>query len=196
MRQFHFDFYCFFQFFGLDFFLNGFPNPFIVRSLNCTSGLVLLFFFCSVNFGRSIYSSYRVETGIIRKLVHRRIWNLKDFFDFRFVTGRYRGLIFWDFYWFFRFFGSDFLLDGFRNPFIVRSRPSFFLFKPIFPFSLKVLIHMQHFNFYFLSDFWKWLSQVFCSVFENSLTCTSGLVLLCFFYNSKNLNCIGVLSFF
>ena len=32
-------------------------------------------FFCSVNFGRSIYSSYRVETGIIRKLVQRRIWN-------------------------------------------------------------------------------------------------------------------------
>ena len=42
----------------------------------------------------------------------------------------------------------------------------------------------------------KWLSQVFCLVFENSLTCTSGLVLLYFFYNSKNLNCIGVLSFF
>ena len=30
-KQFHFDFYCFFQFFGSDFFLNGFPNPFIVR---------------------------------------------------------------------------------------------------------------------------------------------------------------------
>ena len=32
MRQFHFDFYSFFLFFGSGFFLNGFPNPFIVRS--------------------------------------------------------------------------------------------------------------------------------------------------------------------
>ena len=33
MRQFHFDVYCFFfRFFGSDFFLNGFPNPFMVRS--------------------------------------------------------------------------------------------------------------------------------------------------------------------
>ena len=48
-------FLLFFQFFGSDFFLNGFSNPFIVRfrssflvnenSLNCTSGLVLLCFF-------------------------------------------------------------------------------------------------------------------------------------------------------
>ena len=32
-------------------------------------------FFSSDNFGRLIYSSYRVEIGIIRKLVQRRIWN-------------------------------------------------------------------------------------------------------------------------
>ena len=32
MRQFHCDFYCFFRFFGLDFCINGFPNPVIVRS--------------------------------------------------------------------------------------------------------------------------------------------------------------------
>ena len=32
-------------------------------------------FYCSDNFGRSIYSSYRVESEIIRKLVQRRIWN-------------------------------------------------------------------------------------------------------------------------
>ena len=44
-------------------------------------------FFCSVNFRRSIYSSYRVETDIIRKLVQRRIWNQKDFSDFRFLQG-------------------------------------------------------------------------------------------------------------
>ena len=57
MRQFDFDFYCFFVSFWIRFFfVNGFSNPFIVRSrssfrlvnensLNCTSGLVLLCFF-------------------------------------------------------------------------------------------------------------------------------------------------------
>ena len=51
-------FTVFFRFFGSDFFLNGFSKPFIVRSrssflfsqwksLNCTSGLVLLCFFVS-----------------------------------------------------------------------------------------------------------------------------------------------------
>ena len=44
-------------------------------------------FFCSVNFGRSIYSSKRVETGIIRKLVQCRMRNKEDFFDFRFWQG-------------------------------------------------------------------------------------------------------------
>ena len=54
MRQFHSDFYCF-DFLDRIFFLNGSPNPFIVRSrssfclvnensLNCTSGLVMLCF--------------------------------------------------------------------------------------------------------------------------------------------------------
>ena len=32
MRQFHSDFYCFFRFFGSDFFLNGFPSPFTAHS--------------------------------------------------------------------------------------------------------------------------------------------------------------------
>ena len=32
-------------------------------------------FFCSVNFGRSIYSSQRNVSGIIKKLVQRRIHN-------------------------------------------------------------------------------------------------------------------------
>ena len=36
---------------------------------------------------------------------------------------------------FFRFFESDFFLNGFPNPFVVHSRPSF-LFEPIFYFSL------------------------------------------------------------
>ena len=32
-------------------------------------------FFCSVNFGRSIYSSSRNVSGIIKKLVQRRVRN-------------------------------------------------------------------------------------------------------------------------
>ena len=43
-------------------------------------------FFCSDNFRRSIYSSQRVEIGIIRKLIQRRIWNYKDFY-FRVIQG-------------------------------------------------------------------------------------------------------------
>ena len=43
-----------------------------------------------------------------------------------------------DFLLFFRFFGSDFFLNGFAHPFIVYSRPSF-LFEPNFHFSLVVL---------------------------------------------------------
>ena len=36
-------------------------------------------FFCSNNFDRAVYSSQRVVSGIIKKAVQRRIWNLKDF---------------------------------------------------------------------------------------------------------------------
>ena len=62
---------------------------------------------------------------------------------------------------FFRFFGSDFFLDGFSNPFTAHSRPSV-LFELIFHFSLVVFcVHMLHFDIdflffsYFLSDFKK-----------------------------------------
>ena len=51
-------------------------------------------FFCSVNFGRSIYSSQRNKSGIIKKLVQRRIQNSKDFFDIRYFSRSYRGLKF------------------------------------------------------------------------------------------------------
>ena len=49
-------------------------------------------FFCSVNFGRSIYSSYRVETGIEARPALNM--ELKRFFYFPFFTGNYRGLKF------------------------------------------------------------------------------------------------------
>ena len=74
MRQFHFDFYCFLDFwlFASDFFLNGFPNPFIAvlglvfclvneNSLNCTSGLVLLCFFF-ISSSRFLLRPYDVTT--------------------------------------------------------------------------------------------------------------------------------------
>ena len=51
-------------------------------------------FFCSDNFGRSIYSSQRNVSGIIKKLVQRRIRNQKDFFYFCFLSRSYRGLKF------------------------------------------------------------------------------------------------------
>ena len=63
-------FLLFFRFFGSDFVLNGFPNPFIVHSrsrflvnensLNCKSGLVLLCFcICLGLFGHNcLWSSF------------------------------------------------------------------------------------------------------------------------------------------
>ena len=51
---------------------------------------------------------------------------------------------------FFRFFGSDFILNGFPNPFTAHSRPSF-LFELNFHFSLLVFfVHMRHFDIDFL----------------------------------------------
>ena len=49
-------------------------------------------FFCSDNFGRLIYSSLRNVSGIIKKLVQRRIRNWKDFLKFIFFSRTYRGL--------------------------------------------------------------------------------------------------------
>ena len=51
-----------------------------------------VFFVQSILADRYIYR--RVKTGIIRKLVRRRIWNWKDFFEIPFLTGIYRGLNF------------------------------------------------------------------------------------------------------
>ena len=42
-------------------------------------------FFCLDNFGRSIDSSWRVMSDIIQKSIQRRVWNNKDFFEFRFL---------------------------------------------------------------------------------------------------------------
>ena len=105
-----------------------------------------------------------------------------------------------DFYCFFRVFGSGFFLNGFPNPVTAHSRPSF-LFELNFYFSLVVFfVHMRNFDIYFLFFFlifylifFKRFSQFthspsgsfFCFVNENSLNCTSGLVLLCFFNSSS-----------
>ena len=42
-------------------------------------------------------------------------------------------------FFFFQFFGADFFLDGFSNPFIVHSRSSFLL-EPNFHFSLVLFL--------------------------------------------------------
>ena len=55
-------------------------NPLVGVGTICSDGL-----FCSVNFVQSIYSSYWVETGIIKKPVQRRVWIQKDFLIFRFL---------------------------------------------------------------------------------------------------------------
>ena len=52
-------------------------------------------FFYSVYFGRSIYSSYRVVSVIIRKHLHPKIWNSQIFFRFFFFTGSYQVLKFY-----------------------------------------------------------------------------------------------------
>ena len=99
---------------------------------------------------------------------------------------------------FIRFFGSDFFLNVFPNPSIVHSRPSF-LFEPNFHFSLVVFFHMRHFTLIICFFIFIWfflemvfpihsksvLGLVFCLVNENSLNCTSGLVLLCLFISSS-----------
>ena len=96
-----------------------------------------------------------------------------------------------DFYCFFIFF-----LNGFRNRFLVLSRPSV-LFEPNFHFSLVIFcshVHMRHFDIGFLFFFLIFLEMgflnslivrsrsLFCFVGESSLNCTSRLVLLCFLF--------------
>ena len=96
----------------------------------------------------------------------------------------------------FRFFGPDFFLNRFPNPFIVHSRPSF-LFELNFHFSLMVFFTCGIFSMIFcffiyifdlicLEMVFPSHSQsvpglVFCLVNENFLNCTPGLVLLWFF---------------
>ena len=66
---------------------------------------------------------------------------------------------------FFRFFGSDFFLNGFPNPFTAHSRPSF-LFELNFNFSLVVFLFtcgiLRLFFFVFFLIFWSdFLKMVF-----------------------------------
>ena len=141
--------------------------------------------FCGVNFFRS---NFKVEW-------ENGVWTKIRFLgsDFLFTCGNFT-LIFTVFW----FFGSDFFLNGFPNPFTALSRPSF-LFELNFNFSTVVFfVHMRHFDidflfffcfFYliFLNGFLNSLifhsrSSFFCLVNENSLNCTSGLALLCFLF--------------
>ena len=57
---------------------------------------------------------------------------------------------------FFLFFGSDFFLNGFRNPFMVHSRSSF-LFEPNFDFSLVLFCsHAAFWHWFFVWLFSQW----------------------------------------
>ena len=100
-----------------------------------------------------------------------------------------------DFLLFSRFYGSDYFLNGFPNPFVVLSWPNFFACTK-FPFlasdylfTCSILTLIFPFFPFFSSDFFRIcfpdsiisvLSLVFRLVDKNSLNCTSGIVLLCF----------------
>ena len=77
----------------------------------------------------------------------------------------------------------DFLLNGFPNPFIVHSSPSFFVWTS-FPFlacGQAAFWHWFSVFFYFRNSLIVRSRSGFCLVNGNSLNCTSGLILLCFF---------------
>ena len=93
------------------------------------------------------------------------------------------------------FFGSDFFLNGFLQSIHGSFRHSFLLELNL-SFSLAVFLHMQlsEFDFQFFLNFYlNFLGNGFPNslivrsrssfylVNENSLNCTSRLVLLCFF---------------
>ena len=91
--------------------------------------------------------------------------------------------------WFLLFFLDQIFLNGFYNPFIVHSRPSF-LFEPNFHLSLVVFIWF--FSKWFLSDFFfeviysirflSVLGLVCCLVDENFLNCTLGRPAMFFYF--------------
>ena len=113
------------------------------------------------------------------------------------------------FYCFFLFFGSDFFLKRFPNPFRVHSRPSisfelnFHFSLVFFLFTCGILTLIFGFLFRFLFDFfWNGSPNSpivcsrssFCLLNENTLNCTQGLVLLCFFTSSdKNFSLYFIL---
>ena len=102
-----------------------------------------------------------------------------------------------DFYYFFNFLDRIIFLIVFLNPFTAHSRPRF-LFELNFRFSLVFFLFtcgiltlfffvffFLFFDLIFLNGFLNSLvvhSRSSFLVNENSLNCTSGLVLLCFFY--------------
>ena len=141
--------------------------------------------FCGVNLFCSIFK-VECENGVWTKI--RFLGSC-----FLFTCGNFT-LIFTVF----SIFWIGFFLNGFPNPFKAHSRPSF-LFEINFHFSLMVFFSSHaaiwhwffgFFPYFLIWFFYKWFSQIshspflvwlFCLVNENSLNCTSGLVLLCFF---------------
>ena len=112
--------------------------------------------FCGVNFFRSNFK-VEWENGVWTKI--RSLGS--GFFC------SHAAISLW-FLLFFRFFGSNFFLNGFPNPFTAHSRPSF-LFELNFHFSLMVFFHMRHFDIDFLFLFSYFWSVFFLNGFLNSL---------------------------
>ena len=98
--------------------------------------------FCGVKFFRS---KFKVEC-------ENGVWTKIRFLasGFLFTCGNFTSIL-----QFFRFFGSDFFLNGFLNPFIVRSWSSF-LFSQWKFFELYVrTCPAMFFNQFYWSDFWS-----------------------------------------
>ena len=139
-------------------------------------------------------------------------------FDFSVVVFCSHAAISLWFLLFFRFFGSDFFLNGFPNPFTAHSKPSFFVWIKFSFLASGFFVHMRHFD----SDFWffflffdliflKWFSQLthspfFVAIFVTTICrrdfcydhMTSQSLKICFlFIRSCNFNWIAcVTSFF
>ena len=120
-------------------------------------------FFCSVNFGRSIYSPYRIKSGIIKACQDS---NLNHYFHFRFFRKSNGGIMIcepWSnfhslvpiFWWFCINFDQfslkyDKILKSSLNSFQFKDRGSWWIFEPnaSAKFSAKFL-KIRHFFFLF-----------------------------------------------
>ena len=115
-------------------------------------------------FCRSIYSS-RVETGITRKLVQRRI-GIKKIFWFSFLTGRYRGLNFREN----RVNSIDFI--HLFSEFLTKNSPIFLKFNKIFQENVNDFFKHKIYSRLILMNFFSPLRLKFQEVHTRNTTNT------------------------